>query len=315
VQCNNTENDNRRRAYPKFDLYLIPSLSFTILLPINTTVFAEKAFTNELSPFLMFDYAAPKQFSPSKTGQHRGVGQHPHRGFETVTIAFQGEVEHKDSNGNSGVIGPGDCQWMTAGRGIVHEEYHSEEFTRKGGMFEFCQLWVNLPKVDKMKKSRYQAILNESIPKVALRSTDGVCLDEQKALEDGYARIIAGEFQGKKGPAKTFSPVNLWDVVLLNKNKTFELDIPDGHNSLVFVRRGAVEVQGKALGLADVAIMNRNGEKFTVKATEKNTSLLIMSGEPIDEPIAARGPFVMNTQKQLNDAMQDFQRGLNGFER
>ena len=303
-------------------LHMITNSAFMMLLSnasffITKTVFAEKGFTNELSPFLMFDYAAPKQFQPSRIGNRRGVGQHPHRGFETVTIAFQGEVEHKDSNGNWGVIGPGDCQWMTAGKGIVHEEFHSQAFTRRGGMFEMCQLWVNLPKEHKMSEPRYQSILTETIPKVPLRSSaDGggdVCTDEKIALKDGYARIIAGEFQGQKGPAQTFTHINLWDVVILNKKKEFELELPGGHTAMVFVRKGGVNVQGKELKLADMVVMSREGEKLIVQATMKDTSLLILSGEPIDEPIAARGPFVMNSQQELIDAHADFHRGLNGF--
>lgn len=283
-------------------------------------VFANKAFTNELSPFLMFDYAAPKEFPPSAkradSGNRRGVGQHPHRGFETVTISFQGEVEHGDSRGNKGVIGPGDVQWMTAAKGIIHDEYHSTKFTREGGIFEMCQLWINLPKESKMVEPRYQGILDSDIPKVPLRSNSSddkdVC-NEEESLKEGYARIIAGEFHGVKGPAMTFSPVNLWDVGLLKKEKEFELEFIEGHTTLVFVRRGSVEVQGKALSLADVAIMEQAGKKLTVKATKDDTSLLILSGEPINEPIAARGPFVMNTQQELREAMHDYQFGMNGF--
>jgi len=278
-------------------------------------VFANKAFTSELSPFLMFDYAAPKVFPPSTSSKRRGVGQHPHRGFETVTIAFQGEVEHRDSTGNSGVIGPGDVQWMTAAKGIIHEEFHSTKFSAQGGPFEMCQLWVNLPSHKKMTEPRYQPILNKDIPKVPLQSisngSDGdVCTDN----EDGWVRVIAGDFNGTKGPAMTFTPVNLWDIGLTKKDKEFELVFEEGHNTLVFVRRGSVEVQGKALGLADVAIMEKAGRKLTVKSTQEDTSLLILSGEPIDEPIAARGPFVMNTNSELSEAMRDYQFGMNGFD-
>ena len=292
------------------------------LLFNNHKVFADKAFTSELSPFLMFDYAAPKHFGPARDGHRRGVGQHPHRGFETVTIAFQGEVEHRDSKGNSGVIGPGDCQWMTAAKGIVHEEFHSNSFAKSGGTFEMCQLWVNLPKSDKMSEPRYQPILDKDIPKVSLKeigvdsdSNGKECVDEDLKLKNGYARIIAGEFRGVKGPAKTFTHVDLWDIAIANKDKDFELEIPEGHTTMVFVRRGGVEVQGKELFLADVAIMNRKGTKLTVRATEEDSSVLILSGEPIvGEPIAARGPFVMNTHQELIDAMRDYHLGKNGFE-
>lgn len=268
----------------------------------------------------MFDYAAPKEFQP--TTRRRGVGQHPHRGFETVTIAFQGEVEHRDSTGNSGVIGPGDVQWMTAAKGIIHEEFHSTKFAKEGGMFEMCQLWVNLPSSKKMTEPRYQPILNKDIPKVALpsvSSSSSVSSEEEKVCSpaednDGWVRIIAGDFRGNKGPAMTFTPINLWDVGLTKKDREYELDFVEGHNTVLFVRRGSVEIQGKALGLADVAIMEKAGTKLTVKSTMEDTSLLILSGEPIDEPIAARGPFVMNTYGELAEAMQDYQMGRNGFD-
>lgn len=297
-------------------------------------MFADKAFTKELSPFLMFDYAAPKEFPPSSSssslsssrgGHRRGVGQHPHRGFETVTIAFQGEVQHRDSTGNSGIIGPGDCQWMTAARGIVHEEFHSEEFTKRGGVFEMCQLWVNLPKRYKMTKAKYQGILDGQIPRVPLLERDGkdglqggeggmVCKEETSKQEDGYVRVIAGSFRGEKGPAETFTPINMWDIILPNgENKEFELEVEKGHTTLIFVRRGEVKIQNKTLGLADVAIMTREGTKITVQSLAKDTSLLVLSGEPINEPIAARGPFVMNTHQELMEAMSDYNQGRNGF--
>jgi len=269
-------------------------------------VFADKAFTSELSPFLMFDYAAPKDFPPNPTVSRRGVGSHPHRGFETVTLAFQGEVEHGDNKGNSGVIGPGDCQWMTAGRGIVHEEFHSSTFAAKGGTFEFCQLWVNLPASDKMGKPRYQSILDGQIPRLPLRAAGTA---EVSSLDAGYARIIAGSLHGTKGAAKTHTPVNLWDVALLDTTNEYEFDIDEGHNLVVFVRSGGVEIGGEVLGQADVAIMNRGGTRLVVKTTQKDTRLLVLSGEPIDEPIAARGPFVMNTQAELADAARDYRMG------
>jgi len=286
-------------------------------------VFANKAFTSELSPFLMFDYAAPKHFPPeknpssSRSNHRRGVGQHPHRGFETVTIAFEGEVEHADSAGNSGIIGPGDVQWMTAGKGIIHEEFHSTEFSKKGGIFEMCQLWVNLPSRQKMTKPRYQPILAKDIPQVPLLSVHHDAADEEDddvcSLDEGYAKVIAGDFRGTKGPARTHTPVNLWIVTLLTKNKEFELEFVEGHNTIVFVRNGGVQIQGRELNIADVAILEREGTKLVVKATQKNTSLLVLSGEPIDEPIAARGPFVMNTQRELQQAMMDYQEGKHGF--
>ena len=291
-------------------------------------VFADRAFTSELSPFLMFDYASPKEFGP--TSRRRGVGSHPHRGFETVTLAFQGEVEHGDSRGNSGVIGPGDVQWMTAGRGIVHEEFHSERFGREGGTFEMCQIWVNLPSRDKMTEPAYQGILDGDTPRVPLRPAavggkkEGKEEEEEEEeeddddddkgkdvpLEDGYARIVAGTLRGTAGPALTRTPVNLWDVALLDGGlREYEFDIAEGHNLVVFVRSGAVEVGGERLGPQDVALMNRGGTRLVVRAAEGGTRLLVLSGEPLDEPIAARGPFVMNTQAELQEAMRDYQMG------
>jgi len=261
-------------------------------------VFADLAFSNTLSPMLMFDYAAPKNFPPS-SGRPRGVGQHPHRGFETVTIAFQGEVEHHDSNGGTGVIYPGDVQWMTAGRGIIHEEFFSKEFNKRGGVLEMCQLWVNLPKKDKMTKPRYQAIEDKKIPVVDLG-------------HGMTARIIAGELNGVKGPAMTFSPIQLWDISCLTKG-TLTLDYPAGHTGIVFMRRGSVEIGDKLVGPQDVALLKTDGSsKIDLNILEKNTSILIMGGEPIDEPIANRGPFVMNTQAELTQAMQDYSSGKMG---
>jgi len=248
-------------------------------------VFANKAFTNELSPFLMFDYAPPKQFKPLRPGKHPlGVGQHPHRGFETVTVAFQGEVEHADSVGNRDVIKPGDVQWMTAGRGIIHQEFQSEEFSRRGGVFEMCQLWVNLPKKHKMTKPRYQSIVDEKIPVVDLydattKTTNGSdsaeeCVADSPAV--GNVRIIAGSFTDTKGPASTFSPVNLWDVTLSKSNAVVDLPFPKEYNCIVFVRRGQIDVVGSEsdngkknknhhVGPQGVALTERNGESYVYK--------------------------------------------------
>ena len=276
-------------------------------------VFADLAFKEDLSPLLMFDYAAPKQF-PAKFGQPPGVGQHPHRGFETVTIAFQGEVEHHDNKGNTGVIGPGDVQWMTAGRGIVHEEYHSKKFTREGGTFEMVQLWVNLPKKHKMTKPRYQPILNDNITSVTLP------LDREEGIEpSATVRLIAGEMADVKGPAKIFSPVQLWDVLIPKAETVVDIPFPADQNCIAFVRRGGVQVlsgdngEGKVskLGPQDVAVMHLDGtsQALRVKTDKADTSLLILGGEPLDEPIAARGPFVMNTQQELQKAMIDYSSG------
>lgn len=272
-------------------------------------VFAQLAFTNELSPWLMFDYAAPKKFEP--TSQRRGVGQHPHRGFETVTIAFQGEVEHADSVGNRDVIGPGDVQWMTAGRGIIHEEYHSTNFAKAGGTFEMCQLWLNLPKKDKMHKPKYQPILTGDIPRVPLRAAAAEACDEG-GESVGSVRVVAGELHGTRGPAATFSPVELWDVELEKANQPVELPVPAGHNTVVFVRSGEISVEGQTVGPQGVALMSRGGDALRLSARRANTQVLLLGGEPLEEPIAHQGPFVMNTEKEIRQAMADFNSGKMG---
>jgi quercetin 2,3-dioxygenase len=251
----------------------------------------------EVSPFLMLDYAGPSKFEPSK--KQRGVGEHPHRGFETVTIAYQGSVGHRDSAGNSGVIYPGDVQWMTAASGVVHEELHEAEFTKKGGIFEMVQLWVNLPKAEKMSKPGYQAITKEQIPVIGLES-------------GGHARVIAGELLGKRGPAKTFTPVNLFDVIL-KAGERFELPIPEGHNAAVVLRKGDVLVDGaeRLRGEALIAPLSEEGDTVTLEA-KADTQLLILSGEPIREPVASYGPFVMNTREELQQAVEDYRAGRMG---
>jgi redox-sensitive bicupin YhaK (pirin superfamily) len=236
-------------------------------------------------------------------------------GFETVTLAFQGEVEHHDSKGNTGIIGPGDVQWMTAGRGIIHEEYHSKEFTKAGGTFEMCQLWVNLPKKDKMTKPVYQGIYNKDIPVVSLPLGND---DKQSQL--ATARIIAGELGTAKGAAKTFSPVQLWDVILPHAGSEIDLPFPADHNCIVFIRRGSVEIlsgegelKATKLSPQEVALMRLDGSSaLRIRVLEPDSSVLILGGEPLNEPIAARGPFVMNTQDELRKAMSDYQSGKLG---
>jgi redox-sensitive bicupin YhaK (pirin superfamily) len=260
-------------------------------------IFASLAFTQEISPFLMFDYGGPLEFTP--TTKKRGVGAHPHRGFETVTLAFQGEIEHGDSVGNRGIIGPGDVQWMTAASGIVHEEFHSEAFAKQGGMMEMVQLWVNLPTKYKMSAPRYQSIVKNSIPNVSL------------ANEAGTVRVIAGNFDGTKGVADTFSSVELWDIQL-KAGKSAELTVPDGHNAMLFIRNGKVIVNDDSnVGTADLVMFSLTGGTIKIKANE-NANLLLMGGEPINEPIAAHGPFVMNTEAEINQAMIDYQSGRMG---
>ncbi len=251
----------------------------------------------EVSPFLMLDYAGPSKFEPSK--KPRGVGEHPHRGFATVTIAYQGSVGHRDSAGNSGVIYPGDVQWMTAASGVVHEELHEAEFTKKGGIFEMVQLWVNLPKAQKMSKPGYQAITKEQIPVIELEG-------------GGHARVIAGELLGERGPAKTFTPVNLFDVIL-KAGERFELPLPEGHNAAVVLRKGDVLVNGaeRLRGEALIAPLSEEGDTVTLEA-KTDTQLLILSGEPIREPVASYGPFVMNTREELQQAVEDYRAGRMG---
>lgn len=261
--------------------------------PVNT-LFSYDTHGADISPFLLLDYAGPADFEPSD--KPRGVGRHPHRGFETVTIIYQGEVEHKDNAGNSGKIGPGDVQWMTAARGILHEERHSEAFTKNGGRLEMIQLWVNLPAKDKMSEPHYQAILSADIHVVSL------------AGDAGKIRVIAGEFDTVRGAAQTFTPINLWDMRLTSGHKT-DLVVPEGHNTSLLVLSGKVVVNGKeTLGEKELALFERSGDLLSLDIQEDST-VLLMSGEPIDEPIAGRGPFVMNTNDEIRTAMADYAAG------
>ena len=266
------------------------------------SVFDYNGLGRELSPFLLLDYAAPYSFPPGN--EKRGVGGHPHKGFETVTVAYQGELEHRDSSGGGGKIGPGDVQWMTAGNGIVHEEFHSQEFTRKGGTLQMAQLWVNLRAKDKTAKPGYQTLLKAQIPNVSLPG------------DAGTVRVIAGEFNGQKGPAKTFTPINLWDVNL-RAGKSVELPLPDGHTTAFLVLSGEVTVNGEkgpsrtGLHEADLAIFARTGDGITVEAMT-DAKLLVMDGEPIAEPVVGHGPFVMNSRAEIQQAFEDYQLGRMG---
>jgi redox-sensitive bicupin YhaK (pirin superfamily) len=226
----------------------------------------------------------------------RGVGQHPHRGFETVTIVYQGEVAHRDSTGQGGTIGPGDVQWMTAGAGILHEEFHSESFTHSGGSLEMVQLWVNLPAKDKMTTPGYQAILNADIPTIALPESAGT------------VRVISGNYQGHTGPARTFTPMNVWDL-RLSQGKRTELSLPDGWNAALIILHGTVSVNnGSVAQEAQVVLFDRPGSVIMLEA-QKDAVVLLLSGEPIDEPVVGQGPFVMNTQKEIDQAIVDFNSG------
>jgi len=250
-----------------------------------------------VSPFIMLDYAGPARFEPTK--DRRGVGVHPHKGFETVTIVYEGEVEHRDSTGAGGLIGPGDVQWMTAASGILHEEYHSPAFAAKGGNFEMVQLWVNLPAKDKSAKPGYQTLLDADIPTVELPNGAG------------KLRVIAGRFGEGRGPARIFTPINIWDV-RLGRDKSVALDIPEGHTLSVVVLSGTVEVNGQEIAReAQTVLLGRDGGGVTIEANG-DAKLLVLTGEPIDEPIVAHGPFVMNTAAEIKQAILDVQNGRFG---
>jgi redox-sensitive bicupin YhaK (pirin superfamily) len=261
------------------------------------SLFSYDSLGRHASPFLLLDYAGPAQFTP--TQRARGVGQHPHRGFETVTIVYQGEVAHRDSTGQGGVIGPGDVQWMTAGAGILHEEFHSEAFTRQGGELEMVQLWVNLPAKDKMAAPGYQAIVDAQIPSVALPH------------DAGSLRVIAGEFDGHKGPARTFTPMDVWDV-RLRQGAHITLPLSEGRSVALVVLRGTVQVNGaEILRDAQLVLLDRSGDELTLEANGDAT-VLLLSGEPIDEPIVGHGPFVLNTAAEIDQAITDFNSGRFG---
>jgi redox-sensitive bicupin YhaK (pirin superfamily) len=251
----------------------------------------------QLSPFLLLDHAGPARFEPAQ--QPRGVGVHPHRGFETVTIVYEGEVEHRDSTGAGGLIGPGDVQWMTAASGILHEEFHSRDFTRRGGLLEMVQLWVNLPARDKMGEPGYQTLLDAQIPSIELPAGAG------------RVRVIAGEFDGHAGPARTHTPINVWDLRLVQGGKA-TLTLPAGHTTALVALRGTVTVNGQQpLHDAQMAHLGREGDTLEIEAAT-DAVLLLLGGEPIDEPIVGSGPFVMNSEAQIAQAYADFRSGRFG---
>ena len=261
------------------------------------TLFSYNDDPAAFSPFLMLDYGGPVVFDP--TTKRRGVGAHPHRGFETVTIVYDGEVSHRDSTGAGGTIGPGDVQWMTAASGIVHEEFHSEAYARSGGPFRMVQLWVNLPARDKMAPPGYQGITAAQTPTVAL--PDGA----------GTVRLLAGTFQGATGPAKTFTPMQVWDVQL-KAGHTVALPAPAGHTTVPLVYQGRVKTaDGQEAGDAEMIVYERAGEGVQLTALA-DTTLLWLCGEPIDEPVVGYGPFVMNSEAEIHQAFTDFQSGRMG---
>ncbi len=266
--------------------------------PVRTLFFYQQ-LGKEMSPFLMLDLAGPAEFPP--TAERKGVGTHPHRGFETVTIVYEGEVSHKDSTGQGGTIGPGDVQWMTAGAGILHQEFHSDAFAKQGGDLQMVQLWVNLPAKHKMTAPGYQPILSQSIPEIELSNSSG------------SIRVIAGDYEGRVGPAKTFTPMNVFDI-RLKKGEELVLPASNGWNTSVVVLRGALEAAinpGVIAKDAKMLMFSQDGEGIKVKALE-DTAALLLSGEPIDEPIVGHGPFVMNTREEIEQAINDFNRGAFG---
>lgn len=261
------------------------------------TLFTYQSHGKQLSPFLMLDYAGPAEFTP--TTQRRGVGQHPHRGFETVSIIYKGEVAHQDSTGQGGIIGPGDVQWMTAGAGILHEEFHSEGFSQSGGRLHMIQLWVNLPAKDKMTPPRYQALLKNQIPEINLPENAG------------SVRLIAGQYQNQKGPAQTFTPMNVWDLKI-KADKTVEIPTPEGWNTALVVLNGKLQLNGKHhVSEGQLIVYSDQGQNIELKTTTDST-LLLLSGQPIREPIVGHGPFVMNTMDEIKQAIIDFNRGAFG---
>lgn len=249
------------------------------------------------TPFILLDYNAPREIAPSDTP--KGVGQHPHRGFETVTFAFEGAVEHHDNKGNHGIIYPGDVQWMTAGSGIMHKEYHEKSFSKNGGIFHMIQLWVNLPKKDKWADPGYQAITNEQMGKINLPD------------ETGNITVVAGTFSGTKGPAKTFTPMNIY-IIDLVKGGTLTLNEPSNFNMGMLILEGKIKVNGQEGKVKDFVLFKNEEGQVNIEAVSDTVKIFVLSGEPIDEPIAAGGPFVMNTGEELRQANEDFNNGKFG---
>ncbi len=263
---------------------------------VSTYFPSENLDSARVSPFVLMDYGPPKEFGPLARGK-RGVGWHPHRGFETVTLAWEGSVAHRDNAGNAGVIGPGDVQWMTAGAGIFHEEYHGEGITRDGGRMHMMQLWVNLPKKDKMAKPGYQPIESMQIPRVALEG-------------GGAVRVIAGEFRGVRGPAKTFTPITMLDVTLA-PGERLEAALPASYNALAVVAYGRVSAGGREAHTGELVLFANDGAAVELVAAEES-HVIVLAGEPLNEPIVQYGPFVMNTVGEIQQAFQDVQRGSFG---
>ena len=284
-------SDDIPEVYPPGSAYMVGDG-----FPVRN-LFPSNDLDHAVDPFLMLDYAGPMRFEP--TDRPRGVGEHPHRGFETVTIVYEGVVAHRDSAGNAGVIGPGDVQWMTAASGVVHEEMHERTWAKKGGVLHAIQLWVNLPRTQKMSAPGYQTILENDIPVLDL---DGGA---------GRLRIIAGSYQDRKGPARTFTPIELFDLTIAGGHR-IELIRPDGHTASVFVLQGVAAVNGsRGAGEAELIVCKRTSPRLVIEA-QADSRLLILGGLPIREPIARYGPFVMNTKAELMQAVNDYQAGKMG---
>jgi len=260
------------------------------------TIFSYQDIAEDLSPFLLMDYAGPRHFTPTR--RRRGVGPHPHRGFETVTIVYEGEVAHRDTTGAGGTIGAGDVQWMTAGSGLLHEEYHGEHYARRGGPFEMVQLWVNLPATDKGTAPAYQGIRSDQIPQVPL--PDG----------SGSLRVIAGRYAGTEGAAHTFTPMNVWNL-RLQAGGEVALDLPPGHTTALFVLSGEIRVGEQRVGTAELAVMEPDGSLLAFEAAQ-DSRVLLLNGEPLNEPVVGYGPFVMSTPAEIEQALRDFNAGRFG---
>jgi redox-sensitive bicupin YhaK (pirin superfamily) len=261
------------------------------------TVFSFDTLGYRISPFLLMDYAGPTEFEPSD--KPRGVDEHPHRGFETVTLVYQGELEHRDSAGNHGRIGPGDVQWMTAASGVVHEEKHSAEFAQRGGVLEMVQLWVNLPAEFKMNPPSYQTILSRQIPSVSLPDAAG------------ELRVVAGDYAGVRGPARTFTPINLWDLQL-KADHCAGLPLPRGFTTALFVLSGDIELpKSEHAGPSDLVLLTREGDQVQL-AARRDARILVLNGAPIEEPVAMFGPFVMNSKTEITQAIDDYHNGRLG---
>jgi hypothetical protein len=257
------------------------------------TLFSYQMQGQQISPFLLMDYAGPIDFPPSE--HKRGVGEHPHRGFETVTLVYQGELAHQDSTGKGGVIGPGDVQWMTAGSGIMHEEFHSEAFTQSGGTLEMLQLWVNLPQKHKMATPKYQAIAAEDIPSIPLPN------------KQGMVRLIAGEYGNLVGPAETYTPMQVLNIAIKPAGKQ-QLSVPEGWTTILIVRKGQARINGQLISCGQTMILSRSGQLLEIES-ELDSDLVLLSGEPIQETVVGYGPFVMNSKAEIQQAFSDLREG------